>query len=235
VHTVVDRVPPESRELPRLLDISLRNATRATEPARVSCSTGDLPRGPLADQKQDVKLPLPRCGARAVPSGVHLLRKKPTSWKERFFRLVPALDSLRHYTKQDARSDVLAGLTVATVAVPQAMAYALIIGLPPIYGLYTAIVMTAIGVTVIQGLDNPNGMRTIKSLTAGLALTPSGKAIAIAIGIANLFITAGLLSLINWRSRDFNLKKQRHKIRLVNPPQGRPAVVPAASASEARP
>jgi hypothetical protein len=108
------------RELPRLLDISLRNATRATEPARVSCSTGDLPRGPLADQKQDVKLPLPRCGARAVPSGVHLLRKKPTSWKERFFRLVPALDSLRHYSARDARHDVLAGITVASVAVPKA-------------------------------------------------------------------------------------------------------------------
>ena len=93
------------------------------------------------------------------------------------------------------------------------------------------IVMTAIGVAVIQGLDNPNGMRTIKSLTGGLALTASGKAIAIAIGVGNLFITAGLLSLINWRSRDFNLKKQRRQIRLVNPPQGRPAVVPVSSES----
>ncbi|HWH78167.1 MAG TPA: complex I subunit 1 family protein, partial [Candidatus Binatus sp.] len=97
------------------------------------------------------------------------------------------------------------------------------------------IVMTAIGVTVIQGLDNPNGMRTIKSLTTGLGLTASGKAIAIVIGIVNLFITAGLLSLINWRSRDFNLKSQRRQIRLVDPPKGRPAVVPIESVSEARP
>src|SRR5438552_11758156 len=43
------------------------------------------------------------------------------------------------------RHDLLAGLTVATVAVPQAMAYALIAGLRPEYGLYTAIVMTALG------------------------------------------------------------------------------------------
>jgi SulP family sulfate permease len=42
------------------------------------------------------------------------------------------------------RRDVVAGLTVATVAVPQAMAYALIAGLPPQYGLYTAIVLTAL-------------------------------------------------------------------------------------------
>src|SRR5260370_30362052 len=41
--------------------------------------------------------------------------------------------------------DLIAGLTVATVAVPQAMAYALIAGIPAQYGLYTAIVMTALG------------------------------------------------------------------------------------------
>jgi NADH-quinone oxidoreductase subunit H len=93
------------------------------------------------------------------------------------------------------------------------------------------IVMTAVGVTVIQGLDNPNGMRTIKSLTSGLALTRTGQVMAIAIGIVNLFITAGVLSLINWRSRDFNLKKQRRQIRLVDPPKGRPAVMPVSSES----
>ena len=42
----------------------------------------------------------------------------------------------------------MAGLTVAAVAVPQAMAYAQIAGLPPQYGLYTAIVMTARGGTL---------------------------------------------------------------------------------------
>ncbi|HBI43169.1 MAG TPA: sodium-independent anion transporter, partial [Planctomycetales bacterium] len=43
------------------------------------------------------------------------------------------------------RRDLIAGLTVATVAVPQAMAYALIAHVPPEYGLYTAVVMTALG------------------------------------------------------------------------------------------
>jgi SulP family sulfate permease len=45
----------------------------------------------------------------------------------------------------DARADLVAGITVATVAVPQAMAYALAAGLPAEYGLYTAIIMTAVG------------------------------------------------------------------------------------------
>jgi SulP family sulfate permease len=49
------------------------------------------------------------------------------------------------YSLTHLRRDLVAGLTVATVAVPQAMAYALIAGIPPQYGLYTAIVMTALG------------------------------------------------------------------------------------------
>ncbi|HVM98267.1 MAG TPA: SulP family inorganic anion transporter [Candidatus Acidoferrales bacterium] len=64
---------------------------------------------------------------------------------ERFFQLIPALDSLRRYNFVDARADAVAGLTVAAVAVPQAMAYAMVAGLPVEYGLYTAIVMTTVG------------------------------------------------------------------------------------------
>src|SRR5438093_8058014 len=55
-----------------------------------------------------------------------------------FWRLVPAFDSLRHYSWRACSADGVAGLTVAAVAVPQAMAYASIVGIPPQYGLYTA-------------------------------------------------------------------------------------------------
>ena len=64
------------------------------------------------------------------------------------YRYLPALGSLRTYSLDDARGDLAGGLSVAAVAavaVPQAMAYALIAGLPVQYGLYTAIVMTAAG------------------------------------------------------------------------------------------
>jgi len=60
-------------------------------------------------------------------------------------KTIPALDSLRDYRWSAARADALAGVTVAAVAVPQAMAYAMVAGLPVEYGLYTAIVMTAVG------------------------------------------------------------------------------------------
>ncbi len=92
------------------------------------------------------------------------------------------------------------------------------------------IVGTAIGIGVIQGLNGYRGMQTIDpvQVSSGLGLTATGKAIAIGIGVVNLLLTAGILSLINWRSRDFNLKKQRRQIRLVDLPKGKPAVMPVA-------
>lgn len=46
------------------------------------------------------------------------------------------------------RRDLLAGLTVASVAVPQSMAYALVAGIDPKYGLYSAIVVTLLGAVI---------------------------------------------------------------------------------------
>jgi SulP family sulfate permease len=79
------------------------------------------------------------------------------SFTTRITRFVPALGSLRSYGFAHARQDIVAGLTVATVAVPQAMAYALIAGLPPEYGLYTAIVMTAVGALLDSSKQLING------------------------------------------------------------------------------
>src|SRR6185369_9005854 len=72
-------------------------------------------------------------------------------------RRIPAFDSLRRYDATQARADVLAGLSVAAVAVPQAMAYAMIAGLPAEYGLYTAIVMTAVGALLDSSRQLING------------------------------------------------------------------------------
>lgn len=86
------------------------------------------------------------------------------------------------------------------------------------------IVLTATAIFVVQALDGWRGYKTIDSITQGLNLTPTGKAIMIVIGWGGLFITGGVLSMINWRSRDFNLKDQRRNIRLIDVPKGKPAV-----------
>ncbi len=97
-----------------------------------------------------------------------------TSGRERLYRLVPAFDSLRTYTWNALRLDFFAGLTVAAVAVPQAMAYASIAGLPPQYGLYTAIVMTFVGALLDsskQLINGPTNAISIAMLSA-LAFEP---------------------------------------------------------------
>ncbi|GAB5472468.1 MAG: sulfate permease [Maribacter sp.] len=52
---------------------------------------------------------------------------------------LPFLQWLSDYKKADFSRDLLAGLTAGVILIPQAMAYAMIAGLPPVYGLYAAI------------------------------------------------------------------------------------------------
>src|SRR6478672_6203103 len=92
------------------------------------------------------------------------------------------------------------------------------------------ITLSALAIFVVQALDGWRGIRTIQSLTNGLDLTATGKALMIVIGLLGLGITGLLLARLNWRSRDFNLKSQRRNIRLVNLPQGKPAVPVVAPA-----
>ena len=55
------------------------------------------------------------------------------------------LELLRGYRVSYARPDLIAGLTVAVILLPQAIAYALIADLPPAMGLYTAVVAAIVG------------------------------------------------------------------------------------------
>lgn len=52
----------------------------------------------------------------------------------------PFLEWLKSYQKTDFQGDLIAGLTVGIMLIPQGMAYAMLAGLPPIYGLYASIV-----------------------------------------------------------------------------------------------
>jgi SulP family sulfate permease len=112
-------------------------------------------------------------------------------------RVVPALGVLRGYRAHDARADLVAGLTVAAVAVPQAMAYAMVAGLPAEYGLYTAIVMTAVGAVFDssrQLINGPTNAISIAVLSAIAAVPPDQKIqaailLAFMVGCVQLAIT----------------------------------------------
>ena len=54
-------------------------------------------------------------------------------------KFFPILTWLPNYSGSTFKSDFIAGITVSFLLIPQGMAYALIAGLPPIYGLYAAL------------------------------------------------------------------------------------------------
>lgn len=58
----------------------------------------------------------------------------------KLIRFFPILDWLPHYQRSYLKDDIAAGLTVGIMLIPQGMAYAIIAGLPPAYGLYAALV-----------------------------------------------------------------------------------------------
>ena len=54
-------------------------------------------------------------------------------------RWVPAIQWLKVYNRKDFSSDVIAGLVVSIMMIPQGLAYALLAGLPPEIGLYASV------------------------------------------------------------------------------------------------
>ncbi len=52
----------------------------------------------------------------------------------------PFLDWISTYQKDWLKNDIIAGITIGVMLIPQGIAYATIAGLPPIYGLYTAMI-----------------------------------------------------------------------------------------------
>src|SRR5215831_13204907 len=83
-------------------------------------------------------------------------------------RWVPCVQWLRGYPRRLLGGDLVAGLTAASVVVPQAMAYAAIGGLPLATGLYTALVPLV--VYAVMGTSRPLSVTTTSTLailTAG--------------------------------------------------------------------
>lgn len=119
-------------------------------------------------------------------------------------RFVPILHWSRNYPRPLFRGDLVAGLTVAVMLVPQAMAYANLAGMPPATGLYAAIVgilayallgtsgSLAVGPVAITSLLTVTGLQAIAAPE-----DPSYPAIAalLALSVGAVLVLAGLLRL----------------------------------------
>ncbi len=87
----------------------------------------------------------------------------------------PITDWFPTYEKKDLKGDLAAGLTVGVMLIPQGMAYAMIAGLPPIFGLYAStipIIIYAIFGTSRQLAVGPVAMVSLLTATGIGAMVP---------------------------------------------------------------
>jgi SulP family sulfate permease len=101
------------------------------------------------------------------------------------------VDLIRSYHYTDLQADVLAGLTVAIVALPQAMVFALIAELPAEVGLYALIVAAVVGALWGSSAQLQTGPSNTTSLLVLSVLIDVA-----APGTPEYAIAAGLMALI---------------------------------------
>ncbi len=87
---------------------------------------------------------------------------------------VSILNWLPQYKKSFLQKDLLAGFTIGVMLIPQAMAYASVAGLPPVYGLYAALVPVLIYVLLGTSMQLSVGPVAMLSLLTATALSSFG-------------------------------------------------------------
>ncbi len=113
-------------------------------------------------------------------------------------RYFPILEWLPNYKKAYLSGDISAGITVGIMLIPQGMAYAMIAGLPPVFGLYAALLPQVVYAFMGTSRKLAMGAVALDSLLVAsglglLALSGIEEYIAMAIFLA-LFI--GIIQLI---------------------------------------
>jgi SulP family sulfate permease len=93
-----------------------------------------------------------------------------TSFTKIFFPFLTWLTELRSVSV--LRADIIAGITVALVLIPQSMAYAQLAGLPPYYGLYAAFLPPMVAAIFGSSRQLATGPVAVVSLLSAAALEP---------------------------------------------------------------
>jgi MFS superfamily sulfate permease-like transporter len=87
-------------------------------------------------------------------------------------RLLTVLSWPAVYKMDNLKADILAGLTVALVLIPQSLAYAELAGLPPYYGLYAAFLPPLVATLFGSSRQLATGPVAVVSLLTATALEP---------------------------------------------------------------
>ena len=127
-------------------------------------------------------------------------------------KLFPFLVWFRLVTKDSLKADLMAGVTGAVIVLPQGVAFALIAGLPPEYGLYTAMVTpiiaalfgssmhlisgptTAISIVIFSAVSHHAEPFTPEFITLALTITFLAGIYQFILGIARMGILVNFVS-----------------------------------------
>ena len=113
-------------------------------------------------------------------------------------KFLPFLSWAKQTTLVSARQDAMAGLTGAIIVLPQGVAYALIAGLPPEYGLYAAIVPAIVAALFGSSwhlISGPTAALSIVVFTTISPLAQAGTTSYISL-VLTLTLMAGLFQLM---------------------------------------
>ncbi len=106
-------------------------------------------------------------------------------------KYIPILDWLPNYKKKNLSGDLSAGITVGVMLIPQGMAYAMLAGLKPIYGLYAATVPL-----ILYAILGTSRQLAVGPVAVVSLLIASGVGALAEIGSDNFLGMAILLSLM---------------------------------------
>lgn len=85
--------------------------------------------------------------------------------------LAPLIDTAREYSLKKLHADLIAGVTVSVMNLPQAMAYALIAGVNPVYGIYTTVIQGIIGALLSSSQHLMTGPTNTQALLIASVVT----------------------------------------------------------------
>lgn len=121
----------------------------------------------------------------------------PRRWE----RFLPGIGVLRRYERAWLRGDVIAGITVAAYLVPQVMAYAVIVGLPSVVGLWAILLPLALYAVLGSsrqlsiGPEASTALMTAAGIGALVGAVGPGRHAEVA---AIFAIAVGLVCLVGW-------------------------------------
>ena len=131
--------------------------------------------------------------------GDHTSPFRPAARKPVLHRVVPVSQDLPGYRGGTLRRDLLAGVTVAALALPSAKAYAELAGLSPVAGLY-ALLLPTVAYTLLgssrQLIVGPEGsVAALVPLAAGHPQRYASLAALLALLVGGIFLAARLVRL----------------------------------------